>query len=196
MVVKQGPAPSLKRVCIVGAESTGTTTLARELAEHYKTAWVPEYGREYSEKLAAAGIDLWRYRWKSEEFVHIAHVQHQWEDEMAPKSNRILFCDTDAMATAIWHERYCGARSAEVEAIAHERTYDLYILTGSEIPFVQDGIRDGERIRQWMTSRFEEELSRESTPWLKVSGTPEQRLLRATQAVDHLLTSHQPTSSE
>jgi len=47
----------VRRVCVVGAESTGTTTLAQELADRYKTVWVPEYGREYCEKLAAAGVD-------------------------------------------------------------------------------------------------------------------------------------------
>ena len=181
------PEHSVKRVCVVGAESTGTTTLAQRLAAHYRTEWVPEYGREYSERLAATGIDLWHYRWQSEEFVHIARVQQQREDEMALRANRVLICDTDALATAIWHERYMGIRSPEVEAMAMARHYDLYILTGCEIPFVQDGIRDGENIRQWMTGRFEEELERENRTWIKVSGTPEERLQAAIAAVDALL---------
>ncbi|HKY04356.1 MAG TPA: ATP-binding protein, partial [Blastocatellia bacterium] len=61
----------MKRVCLVGAESTGKTTIARALAEYYKTVWVPEYGREYSEEhLTGRG-----YRWRSEEFTHIAARQ-------------------------------------------------------------------------------------------------------------------------
>jgi NadR type nicotinamide-nucleotide adenylyltransferase len=182
------PEHSVKRVCVVGAESTGTTTLAQRLAAHYRTEWVPEYGREYSERLAATGIDLWHYRWQSEEFVHIARVQQQREDEMALRANRVLICDTDALATAIWHERYLGSRSMEVEALAFARHYDLYLLTGCEIPFVQDGIRDGESLRNWMTHRFEEVLTAHGLPWLKVSGPIEQRLLTAITAVDKLLT--------
>jgi NadR type nicotinamide-nucleotide adenylyltransferase len=194
---------NLKRVCVVGAESTGTTTLAQQLAAHYHTEWVPEYGREYSERLAAEGIDLWHYRWRSEEFTHIARVQLEREDHAAENLVDedssgaysafkdavcpLLICDTDALATAIWHERYMGERSPEVESMARARHYDLYILTGCEIPFVQDGIRDGENIRQWMTGRFEEELDREKRTWIKVSGTPEERLQAAIAAVDALL---------
>jgi NadR type nicotinamide-nucleotide adenylyltransferase len=185
--VKNAVKDAVKRVCIVGAESTGTTTLARELAEHYGSVWVPEYGREYSEKLAASGVDLWHYQWRSEEFVHIARVQQEMEDEMAQLATRVLFCDTDALATAIWHERYMEARSPKVEAIAAARHYDLYILTGCEIPFVADEIRDGESMRHWMTDRFEQELSRRAEPWLKVSGGPEERMLTAIGAVDRLL---------
>ena len=181
------PEHSVKRVCVVGAESTGTTTLAQQLAAHYRTVWVPEYGREYSEKLAASGVDLWHYGWRSEEFTHIARVQQEREDAMARHANRVLICDTDALATAIWHERYLGRRSPEVEEIAFERHYNLYLLTGCEIPFVQDGIRDGENLRQWMTNRFEEVLTHHALPWLKVSGPLEQRMLAATGAVDRLL---------
>jgi NadR type nicotinamide-nucleotide adenylyltransferase len=179
---------SVKRVCVVGAESTGTTTLAQRLAAYYRTVWVPEYGREYSERLAAEGIDVWHYGWHTEEFVHIARVQQQREDAMASKASRVLICDTDALATAIWHERYLGTGSAEVEALAYGRHYDLYLLTGCEIPFVQDGIRDGENLRQWMTARFEEVLTLHKRPWLKLSGTLEQRMLKATTAVDQLIT--------
>jgi NadR type nicotinamide-nucleotide adenylyltransferase len=188
---------TVKRVCVVGAESTGTTTLAQQLAAHYHTLWVPEYGREYSERLAAEGVDLWHYRWRSEEFTYIARLQLEREDtaaeELAAKDSSaeevcpLLICDTDALATAIWHERYMGNRSPEVEAMAMARHYDLYILTGCEIPFVQDDIRDGESIRQWMTHRFEEELERQHRPWIKVSGAADERLKTAIAAVDSVL---------
>ena len=172
------------RVCIVGAESTGTTTLAQQLAEHYETVWVPEYGRSYCENLAAAGIDLWDYQWKSGEFLNIARMQCQLEDKLAREANRILICDTDPLATGIWHERYLGSPSREVEAIAASCSYDLYVLTDCDIPFVQDGLRDGETIRQWMTHRFEERLAKRGSPWLKVSGTRSQRLASAIERVD------------
>ena len=183
------PEHSVKRVCVVGAESTGTTTLAQRLAAYYRTLWVPEYGREYSERLASEGVDLWHYGWHSEEFVHIARVQQEREDKMAAKANRVLICDTDALATAIWHERYMGSRSEGVEALALARNYDLYLLTGCEIPFVQDGIRDGESLREWMTHRFEEVLTEHRRHWLKLSGPIEQRLVAATTSVDKLLAS-------
>jgi HTH-type transcriptional regulator, transcriptional repressor of NAD biosynthesis genes len=174
----------VKRVCVVGAESTGTTTLARDLAEHLKTVWVPEYGREYCEKLAAAGIDLWNYRWNSAEFTLIARAQVELELKMAREANRLLICDTDAFATSIWHERYMGTRSSEVDAIAAEHYPSLYILTDDDITFVQDGLRDGETIRRWMTDRFEAGLIQRKLPWVKVSGSRADRLSSAVQAIE------------
>lgn len=176
-----------KRVSVVGAESTGTTTLARDLAAHYNTVWVPEYGREYCEKLQAAGVDLWTYQWRSAEFVEIARKQQEMENDLARAANRILICDTDVLATGIWHERYLRTSSPEVEAIAATHRHDLYLLTDCDLPFVQDGLRDGETIRQWMTRRFEEVLTERSLPWVKISGFGEQRLAAAVLEVDRIL---------
>jgi NadR type nicotinamide-nucleotide adenylyltransferase len=174
----------VKRVCVVGAESTGTTTLAHELAVHYKTVCVPEYGREYCEKLAAAGVDVWSYRWNSTEFTHIARAQIELDLKMARQANRLLICDTDAFATSIWHERYMGSRSSEVNAMAASHPPYLYLLTDCDIPFVQDGLRDGETIRKWMTGRFEEELNQGKVPWMKVSGSRAHRLDSAIQRIE------------
>jgi len=177
----------VRRVCVVGAESTGTTTLAQELADRYKTVWVPEYGREYCEKLAAAGVDLWSYRWNSTEFTHIARAQVELDRKMAREANRLLISDTDAFATSIWHERYMRSRSSEVDAIAVSHPPSLYLLTDCDIPFVQDGLRDGETIRKWMTDRFEDKLDQQRVPWMKVSGSRAQRLDSAIQRIEPLL---------
>ena len=174
----------LLRICLVGAESTGTTSLAQKLAAQYDTLWVPEYGRDYTEARKVAGA---RYEWKSPEFVHIALKQQEHEDLVAKQARRVMFCDTDALATAIWHERYMGSWSQEVEAIAERRQYALYILTQPDIPFVQDRIRDSELLRGWMTDRFRVELTRRNRPWILVQGPLEVRLALCIQAVDRLL---------
>jgi HTH-type transcriptional regulator, transcriptional repressor of NAD biosynthesis genes len=179
-------ADPVQRVCVVGAESTGTTSLARDLAKHYQTVWVPEYGRDYTE---VRKIDGQRIEWRSEEFVHIALQQQENEDAMAKRASRLLFCDTDALATAIWHERYLGEWSIKVERIADQRKYALYLLTAPDIPFVQDRIRDGELLREWMTDRFRVELTRRGHKWAYLSGTFEERMQSAIKAVDRLLAS-------
>jgi len=164
-----------KRVCVIGAESTGTTTLARALAQQLQTVWVAEYGREYSEvKLAKNDHD-----WRSDEFTAIANEQTRREEEAARRANRVLICDTNAFATVLWHRRYMGSHSAAVEAIARQGHCDLYFLTGDEIPFVQDGLRDGEHIRHEMHRWFEAALSAQSAPWHIIRGSHEERLLRA-----------------
>jgi len=176
-----------KRISVVGAECTGKTTLARELAAHYQTVCVTEYAREYCEKMQAAGVDLWTYPWHSMEFTEIARKQQEMENDLARTANRILICDTDVLATGIWHERYLQTSSSEVEAIAAAHPHDLYLLTDCDLPFVQDGLRDGEAIRQWMTRRFEEVLTERGLPWVNICGFGEQRLAAAVCAVDKVL---------
>lgn len=173
----------LKRICIVGAESTGTTTLAQHLAEQYKTCWVPEYGRTYWEgKMHTPNAN----QWKTDEFTHIASQQNQMEDALALEANRILICDTNSWATSVWHERYVGHESGEVINQSQNRKYDLYIVTDTDIPFVQDGTRDGEHIRKWMHERFISLLEQNNQKYMIVSGSKEQRLAKAVQEIDLL----------
>jgi len=170
-----------KRVVVVGAESTGTTTLARDLAAHYGTVWVPEYGRDHTVGKAAAGDVVWR----DEEFALIARRQSAMEDMAARTvAMPLLICDTDALATTVWQDRYLGRVTPDVAAIAAERHADLYILTGDEIPFEQDGYRDGEHFRGWMTRRFREIL--QGRPHIEVSGSRLSRLAVAVRAIDQL----------
>lgn len=173
-----------KRVCLVGAESTGKTTLAAALAAHYHTNWIAEYGREYSEE-KMRGDDP--SKWESAEFEKIAREQNRLEDAAARQANRLLVCDTDAFATSIWHRRYLGKRSPAVEALAAPRKYDLYLLTDVSIPFVQDGTRDGELIREWMHRTFSEELEATGRPYRLVTGSPEERLRQSIEFIDPLL---------
>jgi NadR type nicotinamide-nucleotide adenylyltransferase len=174
----------VQRVCVVGAESTGTSTLASSLASHYGTECVAEYGRLFCEERAAAGGSL---EWRTEDFEMIAQCQQANEDAAARRSGPLLICDTDALATAIWHERYLGCLSTPVDELAASRRYAMYILTGDDIPWVQDGTRDGEHVRAWMTERFRAALSSRTEPWLEVTGTPANRLVEATTRIDALL---------
>lgn len=174
----------VKRVCVLGAESTGTTTMAQALAEHYQTNWVSEYGREYwIRKMEQGDIE----NWDESEFVHIAEEQARREEIAAREANKVLFCDTDSFATSVWFERYMNHRSKLVEAVGKDRHYDVTILTGDEIPFEQDGFRDGEHIRHWMHQRFIERLDEASRTFTMLRGDHQDRLSQATQVVDSLI---------
>lgn len=176
-----------RRVCVIGAESTGTTTLAHALAEHYQTNWVPEYGRFYTEgKLLDQEHSA---EWLSHEFKVIADLQNRTEDELARTCNKVLFCDTDAFATELWHERYMEYSSPAVRAYSENRSYGLYIVTAPDIPFVQDGLRDGEHIRQQMHKRFIEELKQRNKPYIIVRGSINARLNSSIKHIDALLSS-------
>ena len=96
----------------------------------------------------------------------------------------LLICDTDALATTVWRERYTGGRSPSVE---QGRVPDVYLLAGCDIPFVQDGMHDGEQMRESMTARFREVLNAQPAPWVEVRGSKPVRLELAIAVVDQLL---------
>ncbi len=170
------------RVCVLGSESTGTTTLAKALAKHYQTYWIPEFGRLFSE------ISVWaNHAWESQDFTFIANYQQQMESYFAGLGNKLIICDTNAFATRLWHERYLGAMSEEVNNIAVHDQVDLYILTNVDIPFEQDGVRDGEHIRHAMHKRFIEELNKNQKPYLLAAGPLSDRLRLAKQNINQLL---------
>ena len=174
-----------KRICLVGAESTGKTTLAQALAKHYQTIWVAEYGREYAEQKLA---DENGYLWRGDEFTHIAEIQCERENAAARQANKILLCDTDAFATSIWYRRYLNSKSIEVETIvANHRVPDLYLLTDVNTPFEQDGTRDGELIREWMHDAFLTELQARNLPFRFLTGTHEARFQLAINYIDEII---------
>ncbi|TDP41956.1 AAA family ATPase [Nocardia ignorata] len=177
-----------RRVVVLGAESTGTTTMAEALAEHYGAPRVPEYGREYSErKLAALGPSAhWsQVEFTSAEFPLIAARQQEREDRAARESGPVLFCDTDAFATEIWHERYLGFPHPSLRTPPRQH---LWLLTDhTAVPFEDDGLRDGEHLRPWMTERFHTELTRTGKRFTVLTGSHHERLRAAVAAVDQLL---------
>lgn len=191
------------RVVLVGAESTGKTTLAAELAEALRasaplrgrafadTRWVPEAGRDATlEKLTALGPSarMEELAWRTPDFVSIAERQADAEERAARSGGPVLVCDTDAFATGVWHERYLGARNEVVERVAREHRARLYLVTHhDDVPFVQDGIRDGEHLRQWMTERFVERLAERGHRWAWIRGAREERREAALALVDRAL---------
>jgi HTH-type transcriptional regulator, transcriptional repressor of NAD biosynthesis genes len=169
------------RVCLLGAESTGKTTLARALAETYETAWVPEYGRVYTELGRPADAP-----WTSWEFTHIARVQCWWEDFLAGLARRVLFCDTDAFTTAVFHEAYLGSPAGEFADLAARR-YDLYLVCGLDVPWERDAVREFDAARRRHQAIYLAHARASGSPWLLVEGVLEQRLAAAREAVDELL---------
>jgi HTH-type transcriptional regulator, transcriptional repressor of NAD biosynthesis genes len=171
----------VKRICLLGAESTGKTTLAAALARVHGTSWNPEYGRPYTE----LGRDRDR-EWTSEEFTHIARMQCWYEDCLATGARRLLFCDTDAFTTALFHEVYLGEPTHGFDELV-QRRYDLYVVCGLDVPWRHDGIREFEAQRRWMHDRYVERARASGSPWLLVEGPQEERLEEASRAVARIV---------
>jgi HTH-type transcriptional regulator, transcriptional repressor of NAD biosynthesis genes len=189
-----------RRVVVLGAESTGTTTLSLDLTQALRergdiwtsTSWVPEYGREYSARLqekqreAAASTAPSDFNWTEQDFLEIAAEQNRLEELGAASGSPILVCDTDSLATCIWHERYRGHANPRLETTARELPpRALYLLTShEEVPFEDDGLRDRPHLRPAMTERFRVILASQPAPWIEVAGSREHRLKMALEAVD------------
>ncbi|MFE2058046.1 AAA family ATPase [Streptomyces sp. NPDC059446] len=191
-----------RRIVVLGAESTGTTTLARALADHYRkrggvwagTRCVAEYGREFSEAKLAALRERWPgAQWEdvtftTDDFPLVAETQNAREEAAARVGSPVLICDTDSFATTVWHERYIGGRNPLVEKTADRVAHHLWLLTDHDgVAFEDDGLRDGEELRPWMTDRFRAELTRTGRTFIEITGDRDERLATAVAAVDRLL---------
>jgi NadR type nicotinamide-nucleotide adenylyltransferase len=172
---------AVRRVCLLGAESTGKSTLAQALAARFRTLWNPEYGRPYTEIGRPSGA-----RWSSWEFTHIARMHCWYEDFLATLAHRVLFSDTDAFTTAVFHEVYLGVPATGFDELVRRR-YDLLVVCGLDVPWRHDGIREFEEQRSWMQERYLERARASDCPWLLVEGPPERRLQAASDAVEELL---------
>jgi len=172
-----------RRVCVTGVESSGTTTLACDLARHFVTAFVPEYGRTYWEGRRFTQPD----DWSEDEFVRIATRQQEIEEDLASKANRVLICDTDGLTTYVWHRRYRGTYSSRVERIADAGRYDLHLVTMPSFPFVQDGTREGEAIRHEMHGWLVQAIADKGHRYVEIDGCRKARLQTAVEAIGPLL---------
>ncbi len=171
----------VKRICLLGAESSGTTTLTQLLAEKFKTSWVPEFGRYYTEGKQSSGT-----KWQDDEFAFIAKTQNSFEDQLAKYSHKVLFCDTNSLVAYAWQEFFMGRGTKEVEKLFKKRKYSLYIVTDIDIPYVQDLVRTGKR-RVWLHKRLIKLLEESSQEYIVVSGDLKKRLTFAKNNIDEII---------
>lgn len=187
------------RIIIVGAESTGTTTLTKALMEHYrprfpKLADVPEYGRDYTyEKFDALRAEksdavLAEMEWTAQDFSHIGARQNEMENAAADICPLVI-ADTDTLATTLWERFYVGDRSyGSYHAMDNLPRRDLYLVTDHEgVDFEDDGWREGEHRRAEMTEWFKETLTEEGHSWILVSGDRDRRMKTAVEIIDLIL---------
>lgn len=172
------------KIVLFGPESTGKTTLAKQLARHYNSVWVPEYAREYLQ-------DKWNNERKTcepHDLIPIAIGQMKLENELAKKTNSVLVCDTDLLETKVYSEAYySGICDPILEKYALHNTYDLYFLTYIDMPWEPDDLRDKSDERETMYHAFEEALIKANKKYIVLKGTQGERLNLAVSHIDKLL---------
>lgn len=170
----------VRRVCIIGPESTGKSTLAKQLAQQYDTLQVGEYAR--------GCIDAHQGRVDAEMFRLFVRGQAASEQALARQANRILICDSDAFTTALYHELYIGGRPGWIMEEARRRSYDLYLLADPDsTPYIADNQRLHPDKRQWFFDQCVNWLAERKAPYQILTGAWEQRFRQACDAVDRLL---------
>ena len=174
------------KVVMFGPESTGKTTLSKQLARYYNSVWVPEYAREYLP-------NKWNNERKTcepKDLLPIAIGQMNIENHLAQKTDTVLICDTDLLETKVYSEAYySGTCDPLIEKYALENTYDLYFLTYIDTPWEADDLRDKPHERERMFKAFEEALKTSKKPYVLLKGSLKERLDEATKHIDLLLKS-------
>ncbi|MBT8137784.1 MAG: ATP-binding protein [Gammaproteobacteria bacterium] len=160
------------KVALLGAPSTGKTSLARALAQHYDTAWMPEYGREYWMEHQESR------RLSPEQLVEIAEGHLQREKELLAKAKRYLFVDTEAIVTYHYALDYHGAalpRLIDLANAAADR-YDFFFLCGTDIPYEDTWERSGRQHRERFQAQIRDDLLRRGVEFVELKGPLADRL--------------------
>lgn len=195
---------SIKKIVVIGPESTGKSTLCEKLAKHYDTLWVPEYAREYLEKHGVEYnyddlLTIAKGQIQSEEDISyqlsvISNQQSAISNQSIPNTSYLkssllplhLFIDTDLYVMKVWAEFVFNKCHNWILNQIAERKYDLYLLCDVDLPWIEDALREypDEETRKKLFLFYKELMINQSTPWCIISGDYEERLKTAIQFID------------
>ncbi|WP_264565653.1 DUF4301 family protein [Flavobacterium sp. N3904] len=180
-LAKSGASPIIK-IAIFGPESTGKTTLATQLAEYYKTVWVPEFARDYLQEKLDSGRGICDI----DDMLPIAYGQTKLENGSALIANKYLFCDTNLLVTKVFSELYYNFCDSLLDKAARAHQYDLFFLTDIDVPWEDDGLRDSPDGRETVFEVFKQSLIDNKKPFITISGNKETRLKKAVAIIGDL----------
>jgi NadR type nicotinamide-nucleotide adenylyltransferase len=192
----------VKKIVILGPESTGKSTLCEQLAQHYRTHWCPEFARAY---LITHGK-----KYEYADLLTIAKGQIAMEDECAillesqwvfshdetwvnqralisSKKPPLLFVDTDMYVMKVWCEFVFGKCHQFILDQIVSRTYDLYLLCDTDLPWTRDELREypEQDTRKQLFNLYKDILINQQVPWAMINGSDEARLSLAIAAVEN-----------
>ncbi len=155
----------VKLICFYGPESTGKSMMAKKMAAHYQTEFVPEVAKEI---IASNDFTL-------DDIIRIARAQNERVREKIKTANKLLFCDTDLITTQIYCRQYLKTAPPILYELEKEITYDQYFLFDIDVPWVSDGMRDLGKLRREMFEVFELELKNRRYQYHLICGNWENR---------------------
>ncbi len=170
---------SIKKIAVVGPESTGKSTISARLAHHYKTVWVPEYAREYCAALTEPCT------WQDE--INMFKGQLELEKQYLPLANNILICDTTFITVKIWSDHMFGESPQEVIDALPKYPYDMYLLMNIDLAWQEDPLRDFPHMREHFMEVWHKELRALKADYHLISGSDQHRLANAVEKIDGFL---------
>lgn len=165
-----------RRVAILGPESSGKTTLARFLANHFKTHYAHEYVRGF--------LRRGRQIRSASDLFHIACKQIQIEERQAKKANHVLFCDTDLINLKIWSDEVYGKTDERLLDLISKRSYSLCLLLRPDVTWSHDGIRTGADSRDRILQIYRNELASRKIKFVEIEGLGKARY---DEALGHII---------
>jgi nicotinamide riboside kinase len=177
--------PSPQRICLIGAECTGKSTMAQALAAHFCGLWVPEHLRAFCELNGRTP--------RADEQAAIMRAQFEQEEQVAELALQTgcgyVFCDSAPLLTAIYSDFYFSDHSLFDCAHALHGRYALTLVLQPDLPWLPDGVqREGEAVRAAVHSRVQHALQAMHVPHIEVEGRDDARLQAAILAVETLTT--------
>ena len=171
----------IKKIAIVGPESTGKSTISTALAKHYNVPWVPEYARYYCAALTA--------NCTLQDEINMFHGQVALEEAvLATTDSHFIICDTTFVTVKIWSDEMLGETPQIVlDALANSR-YDFYLLLAIDLPWQEDPLRDFPHRREHFMGIWHKELKALNANYMVVGGI-ENRLQNAIDVIDGFLLS-------
>ena len=180
--LKQQPTDIIK-IAMFGPESTGKTTLAKDLAAHFDTVWIPEFARDYLiDKLKNTGETC-----TPDDMLPIAIGQIKLENDILNVANKFLFCDTNLLVTKVYSEEYYNFCDPILDKAARKHKYDLFFLTDVDMAWEKDELRDSVEYRDKMFDVFKNILSENNKPFVLLSGNRKERLNKAITIINDLV---------
>ena len=178
--MEKGVKKGIKRIVLIGAESTGKTELSEFLSGKYNTVSVPEYAREYIENLKRP------YTYTDVE--HIAYKQIELENEFYQKTDKILFYDTYLIITKIWFKLVFNKVPDWIDKKIKDSNIDLFLLCNNDIPWIPDPVREnGGEMREKLFEIYKEELTQYGFNYKIVKGSGDDRFSNALKLVNDFL---------
>lgn len=171
----------LKRIAIIGPESTGKSELCQQLAAHYRTEWVPEFARFYLDRLDRP--------YEQHDLKAIAEGQLTWEDDKAEYAKDYLFCDTNLIVIKIWSDHRYGHTEDWIEEQLTSRKYDYYLLNNIDLPWQPDPQREHPTLRKHFLKVYDTYLKDKNLPYSLVSGIEGDRKQSALNALETFFSS-------